>query len=242
MDSWKGAVTVQETLTMLVRTMVMYAFILIILRLMGKREIGKLSVFDLVVSIIIAEIAALTIDDTEMPLYKGLLPIALLAVIQIVFSFLSLKSRRFREWLDGKPSLIIDRGKIRDREMAKHRYNMDDLLMQLREKDIGSVADVEFAFLEPTGKLSVIKKREKSPVTYEDMGIRQAKSAMHLPLIIDGEIDQENLKRLGKTELWLKQRLKAFGSTDFSKVAFASADEDGNMYVDYKDKPPRPKQ
>ncbi|MBE3596830.1 MAG: DUF421 domain-containing protein [Hydrogenibacillus sp.] len=227
----------QELIAMLTRTLVMYAFILVILRIMGKREIGKLSVFDLVVSIIIAEIAALTIDDTKMPLYKGLAPIGLLAAVQIAFSYASMKSRRFRELVDGKPSLVIEKGKIRDEEMRRHRYNIDDLLMQLREKDIADVGEVEFAYLEPTGKLSVIKKRSKRPVTNEDLGRNVPEDGLLLPLIVDGAVIQDNLARLGKNEWWLKQQLHRFGSTDFSRVVFAGADETGRFYVDYRDEP-----
>ncbi|QZA33884.1 DUF421 domain-containing protein [Hydrogenibacillus sp. N12] len=225
----------QELWVMLTRTLILYGFILVTLRVMGKREIGKLSVFDLVVSIIIAEIAAFTIDDTKMPLYKGLLPIALLAAVQIAFSYLSLKSRRFRELIDGKPSLIIEKGKIRDAEMRRHRYNIDDLLMQLREKDIADLGEVEFAFLEPTGKLSVIKKRSKQPVTNEDLGRNVPSDGLMLPLIIDGEILQDNLRRLGKDEWWLKMQLRYHGSADVKDVLFAGADETGRFFVDYRD-------
>ncbi|CCQ93284.1 conserved membrane hypothetical protein [[Clostridium] ultunense Esp] len=222
---------------MMFRTLILYFFIMFSMRIMGKREIGKLSVFDLVVSIIIAEIAAFTIDDPKLEFYKGIFPILLLVTIQILISYLSLKSKSFREIVEGKSTILIEKGKINDREMARHRYNMDDLLIQLREKNISNLSDVEFAFLEPSGKLSVIKKPEKMPVTLSDLGLPPKEEGMPLPVIVDGEVLDENLEKLGKTRLWLKQQLKPFGSTDFQKVMFASADPYGRLYVDYKDPP-----
>lgn len=227
----------QEFWIMMFRTLILYFFIMFSMRIMGKREIGKLSVFDLVVSIIIAEIAAFTIDDPKLELYKGVFPILLLVGIQILISYLSLKSKTFRDIVEGKSTILIEKGKINDREMARHRYNVDDLLIQLREKNIGNLADVEFAFLEPSGKLSVIKKPEKMPVTLADLGLPPKDHGMPLPVIVDGEVMDENLKKLGKTRLWLKQQLKPFGSTDFQKILFASTDEYGRLYVDYKDPP-----
>ncbi|MBE3553937.1 MAG: DUF421 domain-containing protein [Thermicanus sp.] len=224
---------------MMFRTLILYFFIMFSMRIMGKREIGKLSVFDLVVSIIIAEIAAFTIDDPKLEFYKGVFPILLLVGIQILISYLSLKSKSFRDIVEGKSTILIEKGRINDREMARHRYNMDDLLVQLREKNISNLADVEFAFLEPSGKLSVIKKPEKMPVTLSDLGLPPKEDGMPLPVIVDGEVLDENLEKLGKTRLWLKQQLKPFGSTDFQKVLFASADSYGRLYVDYKDPPPQ---
>jgi len=226
----------EDFLRMLVRSLIMYAYLMFIIRLMGKREIGQVSLFDLVVSIVIAEIAAFTIDDLEMPLYHGLGPILLLALTQIVISYTSMKSRRFRDFVDGKPSILIERGKIRDREMRAHRYNIDDLFMQLREKDVLDVSEVEFAYLEPSGKLSVVKKPECQPLTAEDLGISPKVKDVHpLPVIMDGEVITENLKRTGKDERWLREELRTRGITRPEDVFLMTLDREGAIYLDLKD-------
>lgn len=222
---------------MMLRTLFLYFVILFVYRIMGKREIGKLSVFDFVVSFMIADIAVFAIEDPEMPLITGLGPIAVLALTQIGISYLTLKNRKLREILDGKPSIIIEKGKINEKEMRRQRYNFDDLLTQLREKNITNIADVEFAYLETSGKLSVIKKPEKESITPETIGIKVDNGGIPVPVIIDGEVIDENLEKLGKNRLWLKQRLKVYGTTDFQKVIFASVDEKGHMFVDLRDRP-----
>ncbi|WP_310829833.1 DUF421 domain-containing protein [Paenibacillus pedocola] len=139
-------------------TVLMYILIFLSMRIMGKREIGKLSVFDLTISIMIAEIAVFVIEDIERPVYDGVVPMATLVLIQILVAQLSLKSRKLRLLIDGKPSVLISDGKLNRHEMRKQRYNIDDLLLQLRGQNIDSPADVEFAILETSGQLTVIEK------------------------------------------------------------------------------------
>jgi uncharacterized membrane protein YcaP (DUF421 family) len=141
-------------------TVLMYFFIFLCLRIMGKREIGKLSVFDLTISIMIAEIAVFVIDDIERPVYEGIVPMATLVLIQVLVAQLSLKSRKVRLFMDGKPSILISDGKLHRGEMRKQRYNIDDLLLQLRGQNIDNPADVEFAILEASGQLTVIEKNK----------------------------------------------------------------------------------
>ncbi|WNS43649.1 DUF421 domain-containing protein [Paenibacillus sp. MMS20-IR301] len=141
-------------------TVLMYIFIFLSMRIMGKREIGKLSVFDLTISIMIAEIAVFVIEDMERPIYDGFVPMATLVLIQVLVAQLSLKSRKLRLLVDGKPSILISGGKLHRGEMRKQRYNIDDLLMQLRGQNIDSPADVEFAILETSGQLTVIEKNK----------------------------------------------------------------------------------
>ncbi|GIP31398.1 DUF421 domain-containing protein [Paenibacillus sp. J2TS4] len=149
-----------DALILAFRTVIMYALVYIVLRLMGKREIGKLSVFDLVISIMIAEIAVFVIEDEDKPFWEGLLPIAILLIIQISIAYIMLHSQKFRVFLDGKPSFLIKNGKLNRKEMKKQRYNLDDLILQLRENKITNVSDVEFAILETTGKLTVVEKQK----------------------------------------------------------------------------------
>lgn len=205
------------------RTILLYGVILIIFRLMGKRELGELSILDLVVFIMIGEMAVVSIEQHNDPLLHSLVPMALLLLIQICMAYASLKSRRFRRLIDGKPCIIIKNGKIDENMMRKHRYNFDDLLMQMRIKDIHNIADVEFAILETSGDLSIIKKDN----TGKD-------GSYTIPLIIDGNIQEDHLQETGKTEKWLRKELSARGHEDIENISFCSH-QDGKFFIDCKD-------
>jgi uncharacterized membrane protein YcaP (DUF421 family) len=212
---------VEEYLVIILRTIVLYAIIVLIFRLMGKREIGELSVLDLVVFIMIAELAVVAIENPQDQFIKTVLPMFIIMITQIILAYFSLKNKKLRDMIDGQPSIIINKGKIDEHEMRKQRYNMDDLLLQLREKQIRNIADVEFAILESSGKLSVFETNET------DGGIT-------LPLVIDGDILEENLNKLDKTNLWLRQELRKRGYKDLKAISFCSY-QDGEFYVDLKD-------
>ncbi|MCR3919269.1 DUF421 domain-containing protein, partial [Bacillus licheniformis] len=147
-----------EILALTFRTIVLYFIIFILFRLMGKREIGELSILDLVVFIMMAEIAVLAIENLDDHLLHTIIPILVLTLIQVIFAYLSLKNQKIRRLLDGKPTIIIDRGKIDEHAMRTQRYNYDDLMTQLRDKNVERIGDVSYAILEPTGKLSVFTK------------------------------------------------------------------------------------
>lgn len=185
-----------DYLIVLFRTGLFYIVITAIYRFMGKREIGQLGMVDLIVSILIAELAAMAIENRTDSVFLSLFPIILLVAIQIGMSFVSLKSSKIRNLFDGNPSVIINRGKINFKEMIKQRYNVDDLLTQLREKHIRSIEEVDYAVLETSGKLSVFKKDNKLFGEYP------------MPLILDGEIDYDTLRQINKTEEWLETSLK----------------------------------
>ncbi len=224
----KGGGKVEQYLMILFRTLLLYALILLIFRLMGKREIGELSVLDLVVYIMIAEMASLAIENTKDPLVNTLLPISLLVIIQITLAILSLKSKKFRDLVDGKPTIIINNGKIDEKAMRAQRYNFDDLLLQLREKDVGNIAEVEYAILEPSGTLSIFQKSKGSQDAQQDSG------NLALPLIIDGEIQEDNLDMIDKSTSWLFQQLKKKGYGDAEDISFCSY-QNGKFYIDMKD-------
>ena len=186
-----------ELFTVLFRTLFFYFFVLIAYRIMGKREIGQLGVIDLIVSILIAELVAISIEETENPIYLTIIPIALLVILEVLFAYISIKSRKFRTLFDGKPSLIICNGKINYKEMVKQRYSLDDLLVSLRQQGIKDLDMVEYAFLEPNGELSVFK-----------YNLFKLKSSYPMPLILDGSIQKGAFKHIHKTEAWLKSELK----------------------------------
>jgi uncharacterized membrane protein YcaP (DUF421 family) len=212
----------QEYFIIIFRTFLLYALVLVIFRFMGKREIGELSILDLVVFIMIGEIAVIGIEDQAEPIMHSVVPMIILMGIQITFAIISLKSKKFRDLIEGKPIIIINRGKIDEKEMRKQRYNFDDLLMQLREKDIRNIADVEFAILEPSGKLSVFEKENKN------------NGDITIPLIMDGAVQEANLSRINKTNLWLRQELKKRGYTNFKLISFCSY-HNGTFFIDEKD-------
>lgn len=180
----------------LFRAVFFYFFVLISYRIMGKREIGQLGVIDLIVSILIAELVAISIEEFDQPMVLTILPIAMLVVLEVIFAFISIKSRRFRTIFDGKPSLIIVNGKINYKEMVKQRYSLDDLLVSLRQKEIRDIEMVEYAFLEPNGELSVFK-----------YNFFKMHSPYPVALILDGVLQKNVLKHIKKTENWVVDEL-----------------------------------
>lgn len=217
----------EEYLILMGRTVLLYIIILTIFRLMGKREIGELSLLDLVVFMMIAEMAVIAIEKTNDPILHSVIPMVLLMAIQYTLALLSLKSKKLREIIDGRPTVIINRGKIDEHAMRKQRYNLDDLMMQLREKNIKNLADVEFAILESSGELSVLAKSQNQQSESEDYTI-------DLPLILDGEIQEEHLQQISKSEFWLRSEMKKLGHRDIKKISYCSYHH-GKLHVDIKD-------
>lgn len=205
------------------RTIIFYTIMHIIFRIMGKREIGELSVLDLVVFIMMGELAVISIEQHDNPLMHGIIPILTLTFVQILLAFISLKSRKFRLFVEGEPAVIIRNGKIDEKMMKKLRYNFDDLLMQLRIKDVHNIADVKYAILETTGDLSVIKKNNAS-----------SSSSYTVPFILNGEIIEKNLQDFQKDKTWLLQQLEKRGYKDIQKISFCSY-QDGEFFIDLED-------
>ena len=186
-----------DYLLILLKTLFFYFAIVLFYRFMGKREVGELGIIDLIVSILIAELAAISIEKYDTSVFLMLLPIALLVILQIILAKISLKSDKLRNMLDGEASMIIDNGKVNFKEMIKQRYNLEDLLTQLRARNVKSIEEVEYAILETSGKLSVFTKDAKNSGPYP------------LPIILDGKVQMATLKRLNKKEKWLNELLDA---------------------------------
>ena len=194
------------------RTFLIYGFIVLSFRLMGKREIGELSLLDIVISIMMAEMALFVIGDTSKPMYASVVPMFVLVVIQRVTAYISLKNKKFRDWFEGKPSVLIMNGKIDKQEMQSHRYNLDDLILQLHEKGVKCVQDVEYAILEPSGKLSVFAKEKPTSTGF-----------VHL-LIADGEIMEDALKMIDQSKQWLKTELCKQGYDRVEEIFYCTLD------------------
>ncbi|TFB24910.1 DUF421 domain-containing protein [Filobacillus milosensis] len=210
-----------EIITLTTRTFGVYVAIFIVFRLMGKREIGELSIMDLVVFILLAEIAIFSVENTDQSFVLLLTPMVVLLLVQLLTAYLSLKSTKIREWLDGRPSIIIKNGNIDEKEMKRQRYNMDDLLVQLREKGIIDVNNVELAILETSGKLSVFEKKDNPPSIIE-------------PIIVDGEIQVNALKKYQLSEEDLLKKLQDRGINEVEHISLAQMNAEHQLFIDLK--------
>lgn len=220
-------------LTIIFRTLFLYFFILLVFRMMGKREIGQLSALDFVVSIMIAEMAVMSIEDPKTPMLRTIVAMGVLLAIQLILAYISLKSEKIRHAVDGEPTTIVDRGKVDEEEMRRQRYNFDDLLVQLRENNVRNLSDVEFAILEPTGKLSVYKKQDNENQNQQQSFDQDLD--IPLPLILDGKVQNKHLERIHQTPLWLRQQLRQLGFKDIKNISYCELQPDGTFFIDLKD-------
>lgn len=224
---------------MVFRTILLYFSVLFIMRVMGKREIGQLSPFDLVIAIMLAELAVIPMENVNIPLSHGLVPMAVLLILQVGLAYLCLKCPTVRDLLTGVPAIMIRNGQIVESELRRQRYSVDELLLQLRDKGYTNPADVEFAILEATGTLSVIPKASKRAVSPEDLGISPSYEGIAYPLIVDGKVINKNLEEIELDEAWLTQELEGHGVSSPEDVFFALIDTQGEVYVQtYDDEPP----
>lgn len=194
------------------KTVIFYVILILILRLMGKREVGELSIFDVVVFFLISELFSLSINgdgaDDFYTIFHALVPIGILVILQILTSFLALKFAKMRDLIEGKPSIIVHKGKMMQKTMRKQRYSIDDLFTQLRQQGYDSVSNIEYAILESSGSLTVIKKKE-------------ALTKWPMPLIKDGQVDKEALKCAQVDEKWLWEQVQLHGIKSYDEVFLA---------------------
>lgn len=216
------------------RTLILYTIVVIVMRIMGKRQIGQLQPFELAIAIMISELAAVPMQNTSIPLINGIIPILTLLIAQISLSLISLKSIRARGIICGKPSILVENGKIKEEEFRREMFTLNDLLEQLRIKNIPNIADVEFAILETNGQLSVIPKSQNRPVTPKDLQIQTSYEGIPLDIVIDGNINHLNLQKANLDEKWLRDELGKLNMHDIEKVLFASLDSEGNLYCQLK--------
>jgi len=203
---------------------------------MGKRQVSQLQPYELVIVIMLSALAAIPMENTGVPLASGLFPIFTLLVAQVALSYVSLKSERARGVICGIPSVLIENGKIIEKELARIRYNINDLLEQLRAKNMPNIADVEFAILETSGELSVIPKSQKRPIVPADMSLPTRYEGLPITLIIDGYVFNKNLAKINLNEGWLKSELQKFGVNSFKEVLYASLDTEGKLFYQVKSK------
>ncbi len=219
-----------------VRTIILYLLVITVMRIMGKRQIGELQPFELVIAIMISELAAVPMQETGIPLLAGIIPIITLLIIQVAFSYLSMKSYGVRTLLCGTPSVVIEKGKIVEKELLRLRYNTNDLLEQLREKNFPNISDVEYAILETSGKLSIIPKPQKRPAIPQDFQINPNYEDLPLTLIMDGVINHVNLEAAKMNKEDLFQMLKGMGYNNPKQILFATLTGNGKLWLQAKDK------
>ena len=219
----------------LIQTILAYLAILFYARILGKQQVAQLTPYDYINGITFGSIAgALAADTDPTKTVAHLTALTLFALLTLGAAYLSLKSRPARKLLEGEPTIVVHNGKILEQNMAKMRYNLDDLLMQLRAKSVFDLSDVEYAVSEPSGELSILLKTQKQPVTAEILGIPTKYQGMSSELIMDGKIITSNFRHNNIDLIWLQNQLRQQGIEDPSEVAYAALDTNGGLYVDKK--------
>lgn len=220
--------------TGLIRTVILYLVIICGIRLMGKRQVGELEPSELVVSLVIADLAAVPMQDYGIPLLTGLIPIVTLLAMTMVLSVLTMKSLRFRTLLCGRPSVIIRNGTVDYLEMRRNRLTVDELLEDLRSKGYADPSQVNYAILETNGQLSILPYAAQKPPTAQQMGLSPEEEELPIVLISDGRLLQHNLAYLGYDHVWLERQLAKRGKPEISSIFLFMANSSGCVYLALK--------
>lgn len=224
-------------LVVVIRTLILYASVTAAVRIMGKRQIGEMQPSELVVAIMISDLASVPMQAVDIPLLSGIIPVFTLIVAEVFAAFLSLKSKAIRRIIAGEPSVVIRGGRIDEKELVRQRFNLNDLLEQLRISGYPDISQVEIAVLETNGQLSIIPKAEARNVTVKDLNLKNAeKETIPFMLISDGKINKAELERSGKSEKWLNQELKKKKISSVKDIFVASLDEDGKLFLQKKER------
>jgi uncharacterized membrane protein YcaP (DUF421 family) len=211
------------------RTLILFSLVVVVMRIMGKRQIGELQPFELVVAIMISELAAVPMADIEIPLLDGIIPILTLLLAQVFLAYLSLISNKARTIICGRPSILIEKGTIIESELRRLRININDLLEQLRVKNYANIRDVDYAILETNGQMSIIPKGASQTINRKDLGLKASDPGLPLTIIIDGMVVKHNLQLFKLTEKELLEKLKEQGVANLQQIFFASIDTTGTI-------------
>ena len=217
-----------------IRAIILYIVVLVVMRLMGKREIGQLQPFELAISIMIADLASVPMSELGIPLTNGIVPILALLVMYMIISILNMKSVNFRKIMSGKPAILVYRGRIDEKALRKESITINELQERLRVDNIFNLGDVEYAILETNGELTVIQKPEKRALTAQDLNISPEYEGISYDLVVEGKIMYENLKALGKDEKWLEKQLKNFDAKPENTLV-ATMDGKGQFFCQKKE-------
>ena len=218
----------------MLRTLLLYIAVIAALRLMGKRQIGDLDPSELVVTILVSDLAAVPMQDLGIPMVSGLVPIATLIVLEILLSFLALKSRPFRRLLNGQPAIIIRGGKLDIQKLRQMRLTTDEVIETLRKQNVASVADVKYGVIEPDGTLTVIPRQAKQPVTADMLGLSPRDAGLPLVVVSDGKLVNRSLQLLHLDPRDIENRLNN-QSIALSDVFLMTLDDCGNTFLQRKE-------
>ena len=221
-------------LTVFIRTILLYLFSIAAIRLMGKRQVGQLQPYELVVALMIAELAAAPMEDIGVPLLYGIVPILGLMLLHGLATLLSVRFTAFRRLLSGGPSVIIRKGVIQYEEMRRMCYTTTDLMEELRALGYLNIADVSTAILETNGRLSAFPHAENRPATPKDFRLTVPYEGIPMTLIVDGRMQQDHLKKCGLNEKWVMAQLKTAGFSHVEEVLLASLDTQGRLLIQGK--------
>lgn len=213
-------------ITTVLRTTIIYFFVVMVLRLMGKRQIGELEPSELVVTIMVSDLAAMPITNVGTPLLVCLLAILILVILEIFISYFAYRSTKVRTLFYGRPSMFYENGRLHQKEMRRQRFNVADLMEELRNNGAVSLDEVEYILMETNGKVSVILKSEHSPVTPRDLNLRTDPVRMSYVLIDNGNLISGNLKRLGLNDIWLRKTLRENKVNRVKDVFYMSVEKD----------------
>jgi len=232
----KGTSIMPEYIVILIRSIVAFFVLLALTRIMGKKQLSQLTFFDYIVGITIGSIAATMSVDQNVKISNGLISLIIWGVIPILLGYIGLKSRAFIRLTDGRPSIVVREGKVLEDEMKKNQLAIEELMMQLREKGVFKLDDVEMAIFETNGELSVMRKTDADPITASLLGIKVKNEHAPTLVIADGHILQENLSLLKLDKQWLTKEIKKQGAYDVKDVFIAQVDANKQLYVDlYQD-------
>ena len=218
-----------------VRTLIIYFSLLLIMRLLGKRQLGEMELSEFVVAALIADLASHPLQDIGIPMINGLVPIVTLFCCEVLISGVAMKNIRLRALLFGKPSMLVEKGQIRQREMKKNRFTTDELMEELRNQGYLDISAVEYAVLETDGRLSVIPYPSESPVTPSQLKIEAEDKGYPVVVISDGHVIESNLRLVGRDMNWLKKRLAALGIKDTKQVFLMTVNSAGQVYYTIKE-------
>ena len=216
------------------RSILIYIFVLIVMRLMGKREIVQLQPFELAIAIMIADLASIPMTDSGIPITNGIISILGLLLMHLVISFLNVKSIKAREIICGKPTILIYRGKIDEKALKKERFTINELEERLRGNNIYNLGDVEYAILETSGQVTVIQKPEKRNTIPEDFNIIPDYEGIPYDLVVDGKIMEKNLQAIGKNYQWLKKQVEKFNMKP-EEALIVTYDAKGQIFCQKKE-------
>ncbi len=223
-------------ITIFIRTIIIYVLLLAVIRLMGKRQIGELEVSELVTTLLLSELASQPISDSNIPLVNAVVPILILMTAEVILSYILTKSKTAKKLLNGTPSILVNKGILDQKELNKSRISVEELMGELRLKDISDLSAVNYAILEQNGQISVIPKTGEKNASIADLKLQVPEKGIAHALVVDGEISDYNLKILGKNREYISKLMKKNNISDIKDIFLLTIDDMETINIIRKDK------